>query len=132
MRELESRKHRATKIHLRGNFLGQGAEVSPAVPASFGRMDPDIPQDRLALAKWLVSEENPLTARVTANRIWARFFGVGLVESEGDFGSQGSPPSHPRLLDWLATELRDTQHWSLKEDVQDNRDVSHLPAIVEW
>jgi hypothetical protein len=115
MCELDKEKQRTTKTHLRGNFLELGAEVSPAVPAAFGRMDPHGPQDRLGLAKWLMSDKNPLSARVAANRIWARFFGIGIVESEGDFGSQGSPPSHPRLLDWLATELRDTHDWSLKK-----------------
>jgi hypothetical protein len=115
MRELDVEKRRATRIHVRGNFLEQGEEVAPAVPAAFGQLTPDSRQDRLGLAKWLMSPENPLTPRVAANRIWARFFGIGLVESEGDFGSQGTPPSHPLLLDWLATELRDTHGWSLKK-----------------
>jgi hypothetical protein len=115
MRDLKEDKRRSTRIHVRGNFLDPGDEVSPAVPTAFGQLISDGQQDRLALARWLVSPENPLTARVAANRIWARFFGIGLVESEGDFGSQGTPPSHPLLLDWLATELRDTHAWSLKK-----------------
>jgi hypothetical protein len=78
-------------------------------------MELSAPQNRLELAKWLMADKNPLTARVAANRIWARLFGIGIVESEGDFGSQGSPPSHPLLLDWLATELRDTHDWSFKK-----------------
>ena len=115
MRELDKEKRRPSRIHLRGNFLDPGDEVSPAVPEAFGKLADGAPNDRLAFAKWLVSPENPLTARVAANRIWARFFGIGLVETEGDFGSQGAPPSHPELLDWLATELRDTHQWSLKK-----------------
>jgi hypothetical protein len=115
MRERSKEQHRASKIHVRGNFLDQGEEVSPSVPAAFGRLASGAPHNRLELARWLVSHENPLTPRVIANRVWARFFGIGLVETEGDFGSQGSPPSHPLLLDWLATEMRDTHRWSLKK-----------------
>jgi hypothetical protein len=114
MRELDDEKRRPTRVHVRGNFLEQGAEVSPSVPAAFAPSQAST-FDRLALAQWLVSEENPLTARVAANRVWARFFGIGIVETEGDFGSQGTPPSHPLLLDWLAMEFRDTHQWSLKK-----------------
>jgi hypothetical protein len=115
MTELSDGRRRATHIHLRGNFLDPGNEVMPAVPAAFHNLNSESPPNRVALARWLVSKENPLTARVAVNRIWARLMGIGLVESEGDFGLQGASPTHPKLLDWLATEFRDTHGWSLKE-----------------
>ena len=112
MQELE--KSRETHIHIRGDFLRSGARVVPGIPAVLRRQTAaDKSWSRLDLARWLVADENPLMARVTVNRIWQRFFGMGLVETENDFGSQGAPPSHPELLDWLATELM-RQEWSLK------------------
>jgi len=104
MRELPEAERRKTRIHERGNFLNPGAEVSPATPEAFHRFPPQAPPNRLGLAQWLVDENNPLTARVQVNRTWARLFGRGLVESEEDFGTQGTPPSQPEVLDWLATE----------------------------
>jgi len=94
---------RETFIHLRGDFLRRGDAVSPGVPAAL----PALPQssarlNRLDLARWLVDPRNPLTPRVTVNRIWQTYFGIGIVETENDFGTQGTLPSHPELLDWLA------------------------------
>ncbi len=114
MRELATDKQRPTKIHLRGNFLEQGDPVLPGVPAAFGKLPAGAPRNRLGVAQWLVNRDNPLTPRVWANRIWARLFGVGIVETEEDFGAQGSAPSNPELLDWLAAEYRDGG-WSLKK-----------------
>ncbi len=114
MRELALDKRRATKIHQRGNFLDQGDPVTPAVPAAFNKFPDGAPLNRLGVAQWLVSRDNPLTPRVWANRVWARLFGIGIVETEEDFGALGSAPVNPDLLDWLAAEYRDGG-WSLKK-----------------
>lgn len=103
MRELPRDKQRLTRIHQRGNFLDPGEEVAPGFPTAFGPVPAGAPPNRLGAAQWLVSPENPLTARVAVNRLWARLFGTGLVETEEDFGTQGSLPSHPELLDHLAS-----------------------------
>jgi hypothetical protein len=105
LRELPRDKRRTTRIQRRGNFLDLGAEVAAGTPAAFPGLPEGSPRDRLALARWLVAEDNPLTARVLANRLWEGIFGVGLVPTSEDFGAQGEPPTHPELLDWLATEL---------------------------
>ncbi|MEZ6195373.1 MAG: DUF1553 domain-containing protein [Planctomycetota bacterium] len=106
MRERPPERRRVTRIHEKGNFLSPGRVVEPGLPTSLA---PDAgggaPPDRLALARWLVGSDNPLTARVAVNRIWARLFGRGLVLTEGDFGAQGSPPDHPGLLDRLARDF---------------------------
>ncbi|MCA9145591.1 MAG: DUF1553 domain-containing protein [Planctomycetaceae bacterium] len=105
MRDLPSDKQRTTKIQLRGNFLQTSDEVTAGVPAAFNPVPENEPINRLAVAKWLVDENNPLTARVVANRYWEAIFGVGIVRTSEEFGSQGELPSNPELLDWLATEL---------------------------
>ena len=106
-------KPRTTKIMLRGNFQNLGDLVSPAVPAKLHPLPPGAPANRLGLARWLVDANNPLTGRVTMNRIWARYFGHGIVETSEEFGAQGDAPTHPELLDWLAVELLERK-WSLK------------------
>ncbi|MFN0197656.1 MAG: PSD1 and planctomycete cytochrome C domain-containing protein [Planctomycetaceae bacterium] len=110
----ELAQSRPTHIHLRGNFLAKGPAVEPHTPAVFPplRFNGERPT-RLDLASWLVAPEHPLTSRVVANRIWQHLFGRGLVRTENDFGTQGTPPTHPELLDWLASEFM-ARGWSQK------------------
>jgi hypothetical protein len=106
---------RPTHLFMRGNWLDKDAALQPpAIPALFGKLPAAAPADRLAFARWLVSAENPLTARVAVNRLWEQLFGRGLVETLEDFGSSGSKPSHPELLDHLAIRYRETHRWSQK------------------
>lgn len=105
LRERPADNPRLTHRHHRGEFLSPEELVSPAVPAFLPQLPADAAANRLALARWLVSPRNPLTARVVVNRAWQALFGRGLVETVADFGYQGSPPSHPELLDWLAVSL---------------------------
>jgi len=104
---------RQTYVHLRGDFLTKGNDVSAGVPAVFPQLPAGAKPDRLALAKWLVDPANPLTARVTMNRLWEQSFGTGIVKTSEDFGRQGEAPSHQDLLDWLATEFVRTG-WDIK------------------
>lgn len=114
MRELAENQRRQTKIHQRGNFLDPGNDVSPAILTAFHKAPTTDKVDRIAIARWLVSADNPLTPRVWSNRIWSRLFGLGIVETEEDFGALGAQPSNQPLLDWLAAEFRDNG-WSTKK-----------------
>ena len=111
MGELET--PRETRVHVRGNFLAKGDRVMPGVPAIFGTPPERQPTNRLQLARWLVDGTHPLTARVAVNRVWQSCFGHGLVRTPADFGRQGTPPTHPELLDWLACELV-SSGWDLR------------------
>ncbi|MBI3417352.1 MAG: DUF1553 domain-containing protein [Verrucomicrobia bacterium] len=111
MKEMD--EPRPTHILVRGDFRNKGERVTPDVPKSLPQLPDGAPTNRLALARWLVSRENPLPSRVTVNRYWQLFFGTGLVKTANDFGSQGEWPSHPELLDWLATEFMD-RDWDIK------------------
>ena len=110
--ELAADQRRKTHVQRRGNFLDLGPEVSPGFPAALNPPS-EGSADRLALARWIVDPRNPLTARVTVNRLWESIFGIGLVRTSEEFGSQGDPPSHPELLDWLAVELVESG-WDLQ------------------
>ncbi|HEY0548560.1 MAG TPA: PSD1 and planctomycete cytochrome C domain-containing protein [Verrucomicrobiae bacterium] len=101
----ELAKPRETHMLMRGSFLSKGERVQPGVPAVMNALDTNQPLNRLAFARWLVDTNNPLTARVMVNRFWEQLFGIGLVETSEDFGTQGEAPSHPKLLDWLACEF---------------------------
>ncbi len=101
----EMQKSRETFVLARGDYRNKGKKVSPGVPSCLPPFPKDLPVSRLGLAKWLVNSSHPLTARVAVNRFWQNYFGIGLVKTAEDFGAQGELPSHPELLDWLATEF---------------------------
>ncbi len=113
MKELP--KPRKTTVFIKGDFTRPADEVTPGTPAVLHALETtDAQPTRLDLARWIMSPKNPLTARVIVNRVWQQYFGRGIVETENDFGMQGTLPSHPELLDWLATEFA-AKKWSLKE-----------------
>lgn len=114
LRELPGDKQRITRVLNKGNFLDPGEVVKPAMLRSFHAQPGGAAMNRLSMARWLMSDGNPLTARVAVNRFWAQLFGLGLVETEEDFGTQGTLPSHPELLDWLAVHFRDDLQWDVK------------------
>ncbi|MBD3626799.1 DUF1553 domain-containing protein [Cyclobacterium sp.] len=113
LRDLPENKSRKTHVFERGDWRSAGKEVQAGIPEIMGSINEPDP-DRMDFATWLVSEENPLTARVMVNRIWEQLFGFGIVESMEDFGSQGIAPTHPELLDWLAVTFREDHNWSMK------------------
>jgi Protein of unknown function (DUF1553)/Protein of unknown function (DUF1549)/Planctomycete cytochrome C len=113
----EQKEPRPTFILMRGAYDKPSDPVSMATPTVLPQPAADLPKNRLGLARWLVSPENPLTARVTVNRFWQQFFGAGLVRSSEDFGSQGDLPSHPELLDWLAVDFQESS-WDVKRLVK--------------
>ena len=118
MKELPKERRRVTKLQHRGNFLDLGKEVQPGLPAVFASSSAGEETNRLTLAKWLIDEKNPLTARVIANRYWEQIFGIGIVATSEEFGAQGDLPFHPELLDWLATELTRLK-WDTKAFVKE-------------
>ncbi|MBY0229252.1 MAG: DUF1549 domain-containing protein, partial [Gemmataceae bacterium] len=108
----EMKTPRPAFVLKRGQYDAPGERVFPGTPAVLPAMPKDLPANRLGLARWIVSADNPLTARVAVNRLWQMLFGEGIVKTPDDFGAQGEPPSHPELLDWLAVEYR--QDWDTK------------------
>jgi hypothetical protein len=109
----EMKDPRETRVLVRGEYNRPGKKVEPGVPAALHPLPAGAPANRLGLARWLVDPANPLTARVIVNQWWQMYFGAGLVRTVEDFGAQGERPSHPELLDWLATELVRTG-WDVK------------------
>lgn len=114
MQERGADQLRTTRVFNRGNWLDPGEVVERGVPASLPPLPEGISPDRLAVARWLVDPAHPLTARVAVNRFWEQLFGTGMVLTAEDFGTQGDPPSHPALLDWLAYRFVHEQGWSVK------------------
>jgi Protein of unknown function (DUF1553)/Protein of unknown function (DUF1549)/Planctomycete cytochrome C/Carbohydrate binding module (family 6) len=114
MRDRPLNKARKTNLFIRGNWMDKGIEVKANVPLTLPKLN-NLPHDRLGLGQWLVNENNPLTARVMVNRFWEQLFGIGIVETLEDFGTMGAKPSHPELLDWLATNFQFNQKWSVKK-----------------
>ena len=113
-RERDPSHRRTTHRHHRGEYLQPKELVEPRIPSLFASAS-GTPADRLEFARWLVSEKNPLVGRVTVNRAWREFFGIGIVRTAGDFGTQSEPPSHPQLIDWLDTEFHRHGRRSLKK-----------------
>jgi hypothetical protein len=114
MIERHENAKRETRVFAGGNRLSKDESVKPGIPAIFQSPGTGQPSDRLEMARWLVSQENPLTARVMANRLWGELFGTGIVRTMEDLGTSGELPSHPELLDHLALRLRDHHRWSIK------------------
>ncbi|GAB2779691.1 hypothetical protein GCM10027275_24050 [Rhabdobacter roseus] len=115
MEELPADSTRRTYVFTRGNWMVHGKEVFPQTPKTLSQLPKDFPKNRLGLAQWLVSTQNPLTARVMVNRYWEQLFGRGLVETLEDLGTQGAKPTHPELLDWLALRFQNEHGWSVKQ-----------------
>ncbi|MGD9636794.1 MAG: PSD1 and planctomycete cytochrome C domain-containing protein, partial [Pirellulales bacterium] len=112
--DLDAGEGRSTFEFVRGLWLDKGAEMSPGTPQLLPPLPAGVTHDRLSMARWLVSPENPLAARVMANRLWEQLFGMGLVETVEDFGTSGALPSNPELLDHLALRFQNDFHWSMK------------------
>lgn len=116
--ELSESDRRDTFIHIRGDYTRHGEKVAPGTPAVLPAMPSKPTPSRLDFAQWLFDPEHPLTSRVTVNRIWQHLFGEGIVRTSDDFGTHGDPPSHPELLDWLASEFQQNG-WSRKKLIRD-------------
>jgi hypothetical protein len=139
MAEQEAYEKRDTLEFERGNFLTKtGPALTPDVPGLFPKLPAGAPRNRLTLAKWFFSPEQPLTARTAVNRYWEQLFGTGIVETLENFGSVGEEPSHPELLDWLALHFQNDLHWDMKALLRElvtsatyRQSAKATPALVE-
>ncbi|MCA9096728.1 MAG: DUF1553 domain-containing protein, partial [Planctomycetaceae bacterium] len=109
----DMKEPRETFVLIRGEYDKKGDKVTANTPSILPPLPEGAPRNRLSLAKWLLDPRHPLTSRVIVNRFWQQYFGTGLVKTTEDFGTQGSRPSHPELLDWLATEFMNSG-WDVK------------------
>ena len=130
--------HRTTHVFERGNWLVKGEQVEPDVPHSLNPLPKNAPHNRLGMAMWLTSKENPLTARTMVNRLWEQLFGNGLVETLEDMGTQGITPTHQELLDFLSWKFMNDYHWSLKKLLKEivmsatyRQDAKTTPEVLE-
>jgi hypothetical protein len=113
LKDLPADRQRQTHVMARGNFASKQEKVAAGVLSELHAMPKDAPSNRLGLAKWIFANDNPLTARVAVNRYWSRLFGIGIVETEEDFGTQGIPPTHAELLDSLSVDFQEND-WDVK------------------
>ena len=115
MMENPADMHRSTNVFERGNWLVKGEQVTPETPHALNPFPKNAPRNRLGLARWMTSKENPLTARAIVNRLWEQLFGIGLAETLEDLGTQGIPPTHQELLDHLSWKMMNDYKWSIKK-----------------
>ena len=109
---------RTTNVFERGNWLVKGNKVEADVPKLFAPIQKQGPKNRMDLASWLTDKKNPLVSRVMVNRLWEQIFGIGIVETLEDFGSQGISPTHKDLLDYMAWEFMNDDNWSIKKMIK--------------
>ncbi len=119
MIENEPDQYRTTQVFVRGNWLVKGDTVTPDVPKSLNPFPKGQPRNRLGFTTWLLSKDNPLTARAIVNRFWEQIFGNGLVETLEDFGTQGAIPTNQALLDWMAWRFMNENEWSMKQLIKE-------------
>jgi len=138
MQELPPELARETRRFIRGNWIDKGEVQKPGTPAIFPPLPPDAEPNRLSMARWIASPENPLTARVAVNRFWLELFGTGIVPTPEDFGSAGEKPTHPELLDTLAVRFQTEMKWSIKTLLRElvssaayRQDATISPALAE-
>ena len=130
--------HRSTHVFERGNWLVKGDLVQPETPHALNPFPKGAPHNRLGLAMWMTNKENPLTSRTIVNRMWEQLFGTGIAETLEDLGTQGIPPTHQELLDWLSWNLMNSYHWSIKKLLKElvmsatyRQDSKVSPTILE-